>query len=177
MIAIVVACSENGVIGKDGKIPWEIPGEQKRFKNLTTGNIVIMGRKTFEEIGSPLPDRFTIVVSKTKKYSFGNCVGAMSFDEALQIALLLSKEKKQDIFIAGGERIYQEAIDVAEKIYLTLIHEIVEGDRFFKNFNKINNKIENKIENKSVDGWICEEKNFFDAKIPYTNFTYSKIKK
>lgn len=158
MIALIVAYSENRVIGKNGKIPWNLKNEKKRFKELTTNNIVIMGRKTFEEIGKPLPDRFTIVVSKTKNYNYENCITVKSFDEALKIC----KDTDKDIFVSGGEEIYREALPYVEKMYITEIATTIsDGDTFFPDFD------ETKFI-KISDGEFYEEP-------PYKYFTYSKI--
>ncbi len=86
MIALIAAYSKNHVIGNQGRIPWKIKGEQKRFKELTTGNIVIMGRRSYEEIGKPLPNRTTIVISKTQKYEGENCFTCESLAEALELS-------------------------------------------------------------------------------------------
>ena len=79
MIALIVARSKNNVIGRNGKIPWSIPGEQKQFRELTTGNIVVMGRKTFEEIGHPLPNRKNIVISRNAQYSYEILILSIKF--------------------------------------------------------------------------------------------------
>ena len=104
MIGLIVARSKNNVIGKNGQIPWRIKGEQKQFKELTTGNVVIMGRKSYEEIGHPLPNRKNIVVSSSKNFDGDNLVTAHSLKEALELA------GNQDIFIAGGYGLFKEAI-------------------------------------------------------------------
>lgn len=85
MIGLIVARSKNNVIGKNGEIPWNIKGEQKQFKELTTGNVVIMGRKSFEEIGKPLPNRKNIIVSRNEKFSGENLITVSSLQEALEL--------------------------------------------------------------------------------------------
>lgn len=131
MIAIIAAISKNNVIGKDGKIPWKIKGEQSQFKNLTLGHTVIMGRKSYEEIGHPLPGRKTIIVSRSKSVCGENIKIASSLTEAISIA------GKDDIYIAGGSQIYNEAISVVDRMYITEIDIVVEdGDAFFPEFNK-----------------------------------------
>ena len=130
MIALIVARSRNNVIGKKGKIPWTIPGEQKQFKELTTGNLVIMGRKSYEEIGHPLPGRETIVVSKTKSFNGENLKTAASVKEALELA------RGRDVYIAGGYGIYKEALPYVDKMYITEVDLNVEdGDVFFPDFD------------------------------------------
>ncbi len=154
MIALIVAYSKNHVIGKEGKIPWKIKGEQKRFKELTTGNVVIMGRHSYEEIGKPLPDRTTIVVSSTKKFNGENCYTAASLEEALMLA------EKRDIYISGGERLYREALPIVDKMYITEIDRIIEGDAYFPEFCEDN-----------FDKEINEQ---FKGEIPYTYVTYTR---
>ncbi|HZK20126.1 MAG TPA: dihydrofolate reductase [Treponemataceae bacterium] len=131
MIALIVAYTRNRLIGNKGRIPWNLSGEQVRFKELTTGNIVIMGRKTYEEIGHPLPHRFTIVVSTTKNISATNCVTVGSFEEAIARA----RQYGGDIFIAGGARLYELALPLCEKLYVTKIDAIIEGDCYFPKFD------------------------------------------
>lgn len=133
MTGLIVARSINNVIGKNGRIPWKIEGEQKQFKELTTGNIVIMGRKSYEEIGHPLPNRKTIVVSKTKQFKGENLETAVSVKKALE----LSAEDGRDVFIAGGYGIYKEALPYVDVMYITEVQLVVEdGDVFFPQFNE-----------------------------------------
>ena len=101
MIALIVARSKNNVVGKNGRIPWQIPGEQKQFKELTTGNIVIMGRKSYEEIGHSLPGRKTIVISRTKKFEGPALATATSVKDALDLAANGFARPNQNIYIAG----------------------------------------------------------------------------
>lgn len=129
MISIIVAVAKGGAIGKAGKIPWKIPGEQRQFKDLTTGHVVIMGRTSYEEIGHPLPDRTNIVVSKTKVFSGENLFTVKSLKEAIERA------GQEEIYIAGGAEIFQEALPLADKIYMTYVDlEVPHADRFFPNF-------------------------------------------
>lgn len=117
-VYVIAAYDRNRVIGINGKIPWKIKGEQKQFKELTMGNAVVMGRNTYEEIGHPLPDRLTIVVSKTKAFEGENLTTAASLGDAI----LKAKEMGyDDIFIAGGQKLYEEGIKVADKMYLTQV--------------------------------------------------------
>ena len=129
MISIIVAVAKGGAIGKEGKIPWKIPGEQRQFKELTTGHVVIMGRTSYEEIGHPLPERTNIVVSKTKVFSGENLYTVKSLQEAIERA------GQEEIFIAGGAEIFQEALPLADKIYMTYVDmEVLDADRFFPDF-------------------------------------------
>ncbi|MDD5928874.1 MAG: dihydrofolate reductase [Spirochaetales bacterium] len=139
MTGLIVARSLNNVIGKNGQIPWKIDGEQKQFKELTTGNIVIMGRKTFEEIGHALPGRTTIVVSCSKKFKDEGLYTACSVEEAVQMAEKIVQESadNKNIFFAGGYNIYKAAIAFVDIMYITEIQTIIEdGDVFFPDFNK-----------------------------------------
>ena len=129
MISIIVAVAKGGAIGKEGKMPWKIPGEQRQFKDLTTGHVVIMGRTSYEEIGHPLPERTNIVVSKTKVFSGENLYTVKSLKEAIERA------GQEEIFIAGGAEIFQEAFPLADKIYMTYVDmEVPDADRFFPDF-------------------------------------------
>ena len=131
MISIIVAVAKGGAIGKEGKMPWKIPGEQRQFKELTTGHVVIMGRRSYEEIGHPLPERTNIVVSKTKVFSGENLYTVKSLQEAIERA------GQEEIFIAGGAEIFQEALPLADKIYMTYVDmEVPDADRFFPNFSE-----------------------------------------
>lgn len=130
MVGLIVARSRNNVIGKEGAIPWKIKGEQKQFKELTTGNVVIMGRRSYEEIGHPLPNRETIVVSRTKKFDGDNVITASSVEEAIELA------KGKDVYIAGGCRLYKEAMTFVDVMYITEVDlEVENGDVFFPEFN------------------------------------------
>ena len=129
MISIIVAVAKGGAIGKEGKMPWKIPREQRQFKDLTTGHVVIMGRTSYEEIGHPLPERTNIVVSKTKVFSGENLYTVKSLQEAIERA------GQEEIFIAGGAEIFQEALPLADKIYMTYVDmEVPDADRFFPDF-------------------------------------------
>ncbi|MDE5599244.1 MAG: dihydrofolate reductase [Lachnospiraceae bacterium] len=131
MIGLIVARSKNNVIGKNGQIPWKIKGEQKQFRELTTGNAVIMGRKSYEEIGHPLPNRMNIVVSRSTNYTGENLVTVKSFQEAIEAA------GDVDVYVAGGYGLFLEAISMVDKMYITEIDlEIEDGDVFFPEFDK-----------------------------------------
>ena len=134
MTALIVARSINNVIGKNGAIPWNIPGEQKQFRELTSGNVVVMGRKTYEEIGRPLPNRKTIVVSKSRSFEGENLKSAASVKEAITLAS--GWAKNQNIYFAGGYGIYKEALPLVDVMYITEVKITVEdGDVFFPDFN------------------------------------------
>ena len=128
MIGLIVARSLNNVIGKDNKIPWNIKGEQKQFKELTTQNTIIMGRKTYEDIGHPLPNRKNIVISKTTNYP--DVITVDSLEKAIELS-------EGNIFIIGGYNLFKEAIPIVDIMYITEINLTVEnGDIFFPKFNE-----------------------------------------
>lgn len=143
MIALIVAYAKNRVIGNKGVIPWNIKGEQSRFRELTTNNVVIMGRRSFEEIGKPLPNRTTIVISSTASFEYDNCMTAKSLKEAIALA------GEKDIYVSGGARLYEEALPLVDKMYITEIIAEVEGDAYFPKFDE--SKFERHIE-KEVEG-------------------------
>jgi len=125
-VSIIVATSRNNVIGKDNNLIWHLSSDLKRFKKLTTGHHIIMGRKTFESIGKPLPDRVSVIITNQNDYEAKGCKVVHSLDEALQIV-----ENDQEVFVIGGGSIYSEALSRANKIYLTLVHKDFEGDTYF----------------------------------------------
>ncbi|MEM7436737.1 MAG: dihydrofolate reductase [Myxococcota bacterium] len=126
-LALIVAVSRNGVIGKDGTLPWRFPEDLRHFKRTTLGHAVIMGRKTFESIGRPLPSRRNIVLSRDASAAFEGCETATSLDEAIALA----RETDDLPFVIGGASLYEEALPLATEIYLTRIDQDIEGDTFF----------------------------------------------
>ena len=136
MIALIVARSKNNVIGKNGRIPWQIPGEQSQFKELTTGNLVIMGRKPYEEIGHPLLGRKTIVLSTTKKFQGPDLATTASLKEALELAAKGFAGPDQNIYIAGGCSLYKEALPLVDAMFITEVQiKVPGGDTFFPDFD------------------------------------------
>jgi dihydrofolate reductase len=129
MIKIIVATSKNKVIGNNNKLIWKLSSDLKRFKELTTGHPVVMGRKTYESIGRPLPNRRNIIITRNLEYRVDDCEIVSSLDEALLLT-------KNDCFIIGGGEIYKQSLEVADKIYLTLVHEELEGDTTFPELGK-----------------------------------------
>lgn len=132
MLTIIAAISQNNVLGKNNKLIWHLPADLKRFKKLTLGHTIIMGRKTFESIGKPLPGRINIIVTKNKKTKQKNCIIAHSIKEAIKKAF----EKDANPFIIGGAEIYKQSLEFAEKIELTKILKNFEGDAFFPELDK-----------------------------------------
>lgn len=182
MTALIAAYTPDRVIGYKGRIPWYIEGEQKRFRELTTGNIVIMGRRTFDEIkkklGGPLPDRITILISTTtvEKERENQLYIARSFEQAMGLAEQLSEQSsnqmlnrlsdassnklppKKNIYIAGGTTLYRKAVDIVDVIYITEVDISVEGDTFFPEFDE--SLFDKKIEE------------YHPGDTPYTYVTY-----
>jgi dihydrofolate reductase len=118
--------ARNGVIGKDGRLPWRVAEDLKRFKALTMGHPIVMGRKTWESIGRPLPGRICVVVTRRRDYAAPGAVVAHSLDEALERCA-----PHAEVFVIGGAEIYREALPIAQRIYLTEILADYEGDAFF----------------------------------------------
>jgi dihydrofolate reductase len=149
MISLIVAYAHNNVIGNDGRIPWDLPDDREHFKKLTLGSVVVMGRRTFEEIykkfGAGLPGRETIVISKTQNFQGENYRTVISLQAALELAQSQFPEK--EIFICGGESVYREAItqNLAQTLYLTEIDADIPGDAYFPDFDKNKYNIEEKI--------------------------------
>ena len=154
MIALIVAFAKNQVIGNNGCIPWKIKGEQKRFKELTTENVVIMGRRSYQEIGKPLPNRTTIVITNTKNFNGENSFTAKTLKEATELA------GDKDIYISGGAKLYEEALPLVEKMYITEIDCDINGDTFFPPFDK--------------EQFIKEIDERYEGEIPYTYVTYTR---
>lgn len=129
MIKVIVACSINGVIGRQGSLPWHLPGDLRRFSSLTTGNVVVMGRKTYESLPDkyrPLPDRVNIVLTRSGK-QFDGAKTAASLDEVLWVAAKYGGH----IYIAGGEEVYREYVGIADEVLMTLVEDAVDGDSYF----------------------------------------------
>lgn len=125
MINIIVAADENNVIGKDNELIWHLPDDLRFFKQKTNGHPIIMGRRTFESVGRPLPNRTNIIITRSSDFKADGCVVVHSLDEALQVA------DQKDVFIVGGSEIYRQALPMADRVYLTRVHHRFEGDRHF----------------------------------------------
>jgi dihydrofolate reductase len=127
LVTIIAAMSENRIIGRAGSLPWHLPADLRRFKSLTTGHTVIMGRKTFESIGCrPLPDRRCIVITRNADYRAEGVVVVLSLEDALQ-----QVADDEEVFIIGGGEIYRHALPVADRLELTIVHTVIEGDTSF----------------------------------------------
>ena len=136
-ISIIAAVAKNGIIGADNQLPWRLSEDLKNFRRLTWGSPVIMGRKTFDSIGKPLPGRFNIVITRNSSSSFPGCTTADSPAEAITIAKKnLGENDTGEIFIIGGAEIYRQTMSLADKMYLTEIEQSAEGDARFPEFSK-----------------------------------------
>jgi len=125
-VSIIVAMAKNRVIGNKGQLPWHLPSDLRRFKQLTMGHTLLMGRRTFESIGTALPGRQTIVLSRDPEYRADGCVMASNIETALQLV-----SPTEELFICGGADIYRQTLPFADKIYLTELDVEIAGDRYF----------------------------------------------
>lgn len=135
-LALIVAVAKNGVIGKDGGLPWHVPEDLKHFKSVTTGHPILMGRKTFESIGRPLPGRVNIVVSRTLAEAPPGTLLAPSLDAAIALAKAHEAEYPGPAFVIGGSGLYGEAMAYVRSMYVTEIDRAVAGDVFFPSYDK-----------------------------------------
>jgi len=157
ILSIIVAVADNNVIGKDNSLIWHLPADLKYFKTLTMGFPIIMGRKTYESIGKPLPGRTSIIITTNKDFKAAGCLVVHSLESAIDAA-----KGFDEAFIIGGEKIYKQAITKADKIYFTKVHGVFDGDVFFP---EIDLKIWQLIEQKDN---APDEKNIY----PYSFLTY-----
>ncbi|MGN6402597.1 MAG: dihydrofolate reductase [Flavisolibacter sp.] len=128
ILSLLVAASENNVIGKDNQLPWHLPNDLKYFKNQTWGMPILMGRKTFESIGKPLQGRKSIVITRNKNWQHESVDAVHSIDEAIEKAKAYGA---MEIFVIGGAEIFNSAFLKADRIYLTRVHHNFDGDAFF----------------------------------------------
>lgn len=141
-ISLVVAVAENGVIGKDNQLLWKLSSDLKRFKSITSGHFILMGRKTFESIGKPLPNRTSLIISSNFTCTMDNCNVFASVHDAIVYA---AQQNQNELFVIGGGEIYRQTLSLAQTIHLTMVHTELEGDTFFE-FDESN--------------WIVKEKEF-----------------
>jgi len=126
MITIIAAVASNNALGKDNQLIWHLPADLKRFKKVTLGHHIIMGRKTFESLGKPLPKRTTIIITRNKDYKQEGCIVVNSLQQAIEAA-----KADENPYILGGAEIYKQAIKIADKLDLTLVDQSFEADVFF----------------------------------------------
>ena len=146
IVSLIAAMDEARGIGIDNRLPWRLSADLKRFKNLTMGHHIVVGRKTFESIGSPLPGRRTIVLTHRAGFTAPGCLVAGSLEEALTLA---RKNGESETFICGGARVFEEALPIADRFYLTLVHARVGADTFFPEWQE--------------DCWVEQEVSHHDA--------------
>ena len=151
--------ASNRVIGHRGDIPWKIPGEQKMFKKITLGHAVIMGRKTYESLASPLPGRTNIVVTRQTDYQAPGCIVVQDFDEAIRSC----PDDENEAFIIGGGQLYHDAISMADRIYLTVIPREISGDTYFPEIPEA--------------GFEIKKSEFIDGLEPYHFYIYQRVKR
>ena len=160
MITIIAAVANNNALGKDNKLIWHLPADLKRFKKVTSGHCVIMGRKTFESLGKPLPNRTNIIITRNTDYKADDCLITNSLNEAIELA----KKEDNNPFILGGAEIYKQSLKFADKLDLTFVHHTFEADAFFP-------EIDLTIwEQESREDFKADEKNKYD----FSFVTYTK---
>lgn len=159
MISFVVAMDENRAIGKDNDLPWYLPNDLKHFKKTTMGKPIVMGRKTYESIGKPLPGRENIVVTRDHSYEAEGTTIVHAVDEVLQI-------DAEEICIIGGSEIFKQFLHVADRLYITVIHHTFDADTYFPELN------DNEWKEVSRTAGIVDEKN----KYAHEFVVYEKIK-
>jgi len=128
-ISLIAAMAENRVIGRDSALPWHLPRDMRRFKELTTGHAVIMGRKTYDTLGKPLPNRRNVVITRNRSYGVPGVEVFHTLDDAL-----CAVTAPDEVFIAGGAEIYALALPRVDRIYLTVVHAWLDGDTYFPGF-------------------------------------------
>lgn len=162
MITIIAAISNNNALGKNNDLIWHLPADLKRFKEITSGHHILMGRNTFESIGKPLPNRTTIIITRNKNYFKDGCLIASSLEDAIELA-----KKDEEVYIIGGAQIYKYAIEnnLVDVLDVTLVHHEFEADVFFP---VIDSKIWKEV---SREDFKADEKNKFD----YSFVSYRKV--
>ncbi|MFD2656179.1 dihydrofolate reductase [Gracilibacillus thailandensis] len=133
MISLLFAMGKNRVIGKDNTLPWHLPNDLKFFKELTTSNAIIMGRKTFESMNGPLPNRDNIVLTTKKEFKHEQCKVIHSVDAIKEMD---KANPEKEWFVIGGEEIFKQVLDFADRIYMTYIDEEFDGDTYFPDFDE-----------------------------------------
>jgi dihydrofolate reductase len=141
LISLIAAVAENGVIGKDNKLPWHLPADLQFFKKTTLGHPIIMGRKNFESIGKVLPGRTNIILTRNQNFKTPEgCVKTHSLKAAFDVA---ENTATDECFVIGGAEIYKEALPFCQKLYITRVHGIFEGNAFMPEYEKDFRKISN----------------------------------
>jgi dihydrofolate reductase len=154
IISIIAAMAENRVIGRENELPWDLPSEHRRFKEITMGHPVIMGRRTFESIGHPLPGRKNIIITAQQGFSCEGCTVVKDLQAAISAC-----EGSDEVFICGGESVFREAMPLADRIYLTIVEDEFYGDAFFPEI---------------PDDFVEVGRNEFDDILPYAMVRYER---
>ena len=158
IVSQIAAMSENHVIGKDNQLLWHMPNDLKHFKNTTSGHTVIMGRKTFDSVGRPLPKRRNIIITR-QHITIEGCEVVNSIEAALALCA-----DEDEVFIVGGAEIYKQSLHLTDRVYLTIIHHQFDGDSFFPEINQ------NEWKEVSHENHPADDKNAF----PYSFVTYER---
>ncbi len=161
-ISQIVAISENRAIGKDNDLVCHLPGDMKFFRLTTTGHHIIMGRKNYESIGRPLPNRTNVIISRDPNYKAEGCLTVTSIEAALELA---KANGEDEAFIIGGGQIYKQSLNLSDRVYLTQIHEIIEGDTFYPELET------SEWKQVSEDKHLKDEKNKFN----FSFLTFKRI--
>ena len=167
-VSIIVAVARNGVIGRDGALPWRLPRDLTYFKSVTLGKPIVMGRKTFESIGRPLPARNNFVISRNSGFQAEGVTTFLSLVSGLEHS---RKIGATEVMIIGGAAIYREALSFAQRLYVTEVHETIEGDVYFPPI-KLNNWVENSRERYSAD----EHNEYDHSFVVYDSVTPTKTR-
>jgi dihydrofolate reductase len=160
IVSIVAALSTNNVIGRNNRLPWHVSADLKRFKSLTVGHHLLIGRKTFESLDRPLPGRTIVVITRDRNFAADGVLTAPSVERAIELARL-----DPEVFIGGGAQIFEQTMHRADRMYLTRIHTEIEGDAFFPEFDDVTEWILVDVEHHEAD-----EKNDY----PYSFLTYER---
>ncbi|MDO3693594.1 dihydrofolate reductase [Wenyingzhuangia sp. chi5] len=151
MITLIAAIGDNNELGKNNDLIWHLPADLKRFKQITTGHHIIMGRKTYESIGKPLPNRTTIIITRNKNYKVEGCITTNSLENAIEIA-----KNDDNAYVIGGAKIYNKAIDLVDELDICEVHRSFDADVFFP---KIDKSIWKEIKREEFKS---DEKNIYD---------------
>lgn len=141
-ISLIAAIGQNRELGKDNHLLWHIPKDLQRFRELTTGHVVIMGQKTFESIGQPLPKRINIVLTQKTDFQPAGCLIAHSLEKALSLA---KQHEPEEIFFIGGGQVYQQALPMVNRIYLTVVEGEYEADTYFPDYSAFSKVLSEKF--------------------------------
>ena len=130
-LSIVVAMDSNRLIGKDNGLPWHLPADLAFFKKLTTGNTILMGRKTFDSIGRPLPNRCNIIITRNADIEIAGCEVVNSIEKALSLV-----QSETEVMVIGGAKLYQQILPIADRLYITQVEGEFDGDTYFPHYDE-----------------------------------------